>query len=171
MQLKQSLHCRPLLPPSATESSSCRAPVWCDARSRRTMKTMTPKDDLDDLRVLAGSLSPRSPYGNQQNPNHSRVSPCRMVASASSTSMMRLASHASAKAWAIATGLVNTGRGVTPVAVRGYICVRSARAGYYWISNTGDRLLYGLGIDSAVDLQPGFVESMERSGDQAGRVA
>jgi hypothetical protein len=82
--------------------------------------------------------------------------------------MIRLEDRASAKAWAVATGLVNSGRGATPVAVRGYICVRSAKAGYYWISNTGDRLLYGLGIDSAVYLQPGFIELMERLGDRPG---
>jgi len=81
---------------------------------------------------------------------------------------MRRETNPSAKAWTIATGLVNTGRGSMPIAVRGYICVRSARAGYYWISNTGDTLLYGLGIDSAVHLQPGFIDLMERSGDQLG---
>lgn len=54
------------------------------------------------------------------------------------------------KAWAIASELLNTGRGRTPVVpVRNYLCIKSEKAGYYWISNDGERVLYGLNIESS----------------------
>lgn len=56
------------------------------------------------------------------------------------------------KAWAIANALIESGRASSPVPVRGYLCLKAQKAGYYWVANDADRVLFGLNIDSAVNI-------------------
>jgi hypothetical protein len=71
---------------------------------------------------------------------------------------------ASAKALAIAEGLVRTGRASGPVQVRGFLRVDAANGEPYWVSDDGTQILRGADPETADELQPGFVNAMARAG-------
>ena len=49
----------------------------------------------------------------------------------------------------------------------GFICLRSAIGGFYWVANDGKRVLRGENFKEAEGLQGGFISAMERVGTQA----
>jgi hypothetical protein len=72
----------------------------------------------------------------------------------------------SPRARAIAAGLVRTGRAAkSRAAAAGFIRADGGDA-VYWISDDGARVLRGDAIDSADELQRGFIEAMARAGSQ-----
>jgi hypothetical protein len=66
----------------------------------------------------------------------------------------------------IAEGLMRSGRAVCWTAMRefGFICLRSATNGFYWVANDGKRMLRGENFNDAESLQAGFISKMERAG-------
>src|SRR5258708_33495994 len=46
----------------------------------------------------------------------------------------------------------------------GFICLRSAIGGFYWVANDGKRVLRGENFKEAKGLQGGFISMMERAG-------
>jgi hypothetical protein len=71
----------------------------------------------------------------------------------------------SARAKAIATGLIRTARaGKHGVFERGILKLERRGGGYYWISLNGDRILSGNRLFDADELQPKFIDAMERAG-------
>ena len=75
----------------------------------------------------------------------------------------------SPRAKAIAAGLVRTGRAAKSRAAAGFIRADGGDA-TYWISGDGARVLRGDVVDTADELQRGFIEAMARAGaDPAGR--
>ena len=75
----------------------------------------------------------------------------------------------SIRAKRIAQGLLHTGRAIHVIAIakRGFICLRSAVGGFYWVANDGKRLLRGDDVKQAESLQGGFISAMERAGHRA----
>jgi hypothetical protein len=80
---------------------------------------------------------------------------------------MRSTSDPTARATAIAEGLVRTGRGAIVNTLSGFICVRGTESSFYWVSFDGARVLRGNEIGTADELQSGFVDAMERAGAPA----
>lgn len=76
-------------------------------------------------------------------------------------------SFPSARALAIARGLVRTGRASDIEAQTGYLRVVGVRDHFYWITFDGVRVLRGGRRDFADELQPGFVDAMARAGAEA----
>jgi hypothetical protein len=73
--------------------------------------------------------------------------------------------HISARAKAIADGLMRTGRASDPQAVQGHLQLRAKRgSGFYWIAASGSRLLRGDELDSAEEIQENFVQAMVLAG-------
>jgi hypothetical protein len=71
----------------------------------------------------------------------------------------------SARAKAIANGLIRTGRASDGRAARGYLRLRAERSGsFYWVAADGSRLLRGDDLDTAEELQSSFVETMIQAG-------
>ena len=70
----------------------------------------------------------------------------------------------SLRAWAIANGLIRTGRAATPLHVRRFICLHTAGSHRYWVSYDGHRVRRGRELADAEELQSGFVEAMVRAG-------
>ena len=70
----------------------------------------------------------------------------------------------SARAWAIATGLIRTHRAINATVVSGFICLVAGYGQRYWVSSDGRRVLRGQDLDTADELQPGFVSTMARAG-------
>lgn len=71
----------------------------------------------------------------------------------------------SLRATAVAEGLVRTGRAVLPhETAHGFITLSGSAWGRYWISYDGTRLLRGVDFRTAEELQPGFIDAMERAG-------
>ena len=68
------------------------------------------------------------------------------------------------RAEAIAYGLVRTGRAANAQPENGFIRLKAKGGGFYWVSFVGFRLLRGEAFWDADELQPKFVEAMERSG-------
>ena len=66
----------------------------------------------------------------------------------------------------IARGLMRTGRAIHVMATTkdGFICLRSAIGGFYWVANDGKRVLRGENFKEAEGLQGGFISAMERVG-------
>jgi hypothetical protein len=64
---------------------------------------------------------------------------------------------------------MRTGRAIHVMATRkdGFICLRSAIGGFYWVANDGKRVLRGENFKEAKGLQGGFISMMERAGTQA----
>jgi hypothetical protein len=77
--------------------------------------------------------------------------------------MIQLKGKPSPRAKAIAVGLVRTGRAAKCRAAAGFVRVDGGEA-TYWVSNDGARVLRGDMIDSAMELQRGFIEAMARAG-------
>jgi hypothetical protein len=73
----------------------------------------------------------------------------------------------SARAWAIARGLVQTRRADHPMLTQGFICLHGANREHYWVANDGQRVLRGFTLTTADELQPGFLDAMARAGDSA----
>jgi hypothetical protein len=72
----------------------------------------------------------------------------------------------SARAKAIANGLIRTGRASEGRAARGHLRLRAERTGsFYWITADGSRLLRGDELDSAEELQASFVQAMVQAGE------
>jgi hypothetical protein len=72
-----------------------------------------------------------------------------------------------AKAKRIIEGLIRTGRAFGATAASGYVCLRSAAGGFYWVANDGAQLLRGADFKGAGALQEGFIAAMERAGGSA----
>jgi hypothetical protein len=71
----------------------------------------------------------------------------------------------STRAMAIAEGLIRTKRaGRHGVVDRGMLKLECTKGGYYWISLDGSRVLRGSAIFEADELQPKFIDAMERAG-------
>jgi hypothetical protein len=70
----------------------------------------------------------------------------------------------SIRAKRIAEGLIFTGRAYAATRALGYICLRSATGGFYWVAYDGARVLRGDDIERADRLQGGFISAMERVG-------
>ncbi len=75
----------------------------------------------------------------------------------------------SSRAKAIAAGLVRTKRAKPQRGVfeHGLLRLKSVSGGYYWISFNGGRVLRGnelFGAEGAEELQPKFIDAMERAG-------
>jgi len=71
----------------------------------------------------------------------------------------------STRARAIAEGLIRTRRaGYSGVVDRGMVKLECLKGGYYWISLDGGRLLRGAAVWEAEELQPKFIDAMERAG-------
>jgi hypothetical protein len=70
----------------------------------------------------------------------------------------------SIRAKRIAKGLISTGRAYAATRALGYICLRSATGGFYWVANDGALVLRGDNIKTAESLQVGFISAMERAG-------
>jgi hypothetical protein len=69
------------------------------------------------------------------------------------------------RAKAIARGLGNAGRAGTGVQPdNGMLRFECLSGGYYWISFDGSQVLRGATISEAEELQPKFIEAMERAG-------
>jgi hypothetical protein len=71
------------------------------------------------------------------------------------------------RAWAIAEGLVRTGRAASSEQIDDYIRVSRGDGEHYWVSYDGGRVLRGTRIGSAEELQAGFVNAMARAGEPA----
>ena len=72
---------------------------------------------------------------------------------------------ASARARAVANGLVRTKRAARRViADRGTLRLACRKGGYYWVSLDGNRLRRGKELFDAEELQPTFIDAMERAG-------
>ena len=79
---------------------------------------------------------------------------------------MSTAQPISARAKAIAKGLISTGRASDGRAARGYLRLRANRSGsFYWIAADGSRLLRGDELDTAEELQASFVQAMVQAGE------
>jgi len=61
---------------------------------------------------------------------------------------------------------MRTGRAIHVMATTkdGFICLRSAIGGFYWVANDGKRVLRGENFKEAEGLQGGFISAMERVG-------
>jgi hypothetical protein len=71
----------------------------------------------------------------------------------------------SGRARAIAGGLVRTQHAKRNGAVdRGMLRYECKSGGFYWISLDGNRVLRGTTLSSAEELQPKFIDAMERAG-------
>ena len=71
----------------------------------------------------------------------------------------------SARARAIAEGLIRTKRAhYHGVFDQGMLRLACRKGGYYWISLDGSRVLRGKMLFEAEELQPKFIEAMERAG-------
>jgi hypothetical protein len=71
----------------------------------------------------------------------------------------------SPRAKAIAEGLIRTERaGRHGVIDQGTLKLECTKGGYYWISLDGSRVLRGKVIFEADELQPKFIDAMERAG-------
>ena len=71
----------------------------------------------------------------------------------------------SARARAIAEGLIRAKRaGRHGVIDRGMLKLECTKGGYYWISLDGSRVVRGKVIFEAEELQPKFIDAMERAG-------
>ena len=71
----------------------------------------------------------------------------------------------SAGARAIAEGLFRTGRaGKHGVYEQGMLRLERRGGGYYWVPLNGDRILSGARLFDANELQPKFIDAMERAG-------
>jgi len=70
------------------------------------------------------------------------------------------------RARAIAEGLVRTKRAVKGFLKRdhGMLRLHAMREGFYWISLGGTRVLRGTKLFEAEELQPKFIDAMERAG-------
>ena len=69
------------------------------------------------------------------------------------------------RARAIAEGLISTRRaGQNGVLDRGMVKLECTKGGYYWISLDGGRVLRGAQRFEAEELQPKFIDAMERAG-------
>jgi hypothetical protein len=69
----------------------------------------------------------------------------------------------SPRAQAIAAGLVRSGRAARSRVAGNFIRADGGGA-VYWVSRDGGRLLRGDVVDSADELQRGFIEAMARAG-------
>jgi hypothetical protein len=87
--------------------------------------------------------------------------------------MAETLAESSIKANRIAQGLMRTGRAIhtVPTTMIGFICLRSAIGGFYWVANDGKRLLRGEDMKGADSLQGGFISAMERAGNRVERDA
>lgn len=74
-----------------------------------------------------------------------------------------------ARARAIATGLIRTGRAIGGriVALDGFMRLDCRGGGFYWVSADGLKLLRGDALWGADELQPKFADAMERAGAAA----
>jgi hypothetical protein len=82
---------------------------------------------------------------------------------AGETEMSQSRGKPSPRAKAIAVGLVRTGRAAKSRAAAGFIRADGGDA-TYWISDDGARVLRGDTLDTAEQLQSGFLEAMARAG-------
>ena len=64
----------------------------------------------------------------------------------------------------VAEGLMRTGRALPHSAGSGFICLRAAAGGFYWVSYDGSQILRGDDIKATTNLQGGFVAAMEHAG-------
>jgi hypothetical protein len=64
----------------------------------------------------------------------------------------------------VAEGLMRTGRALSHSAGSGFICLRAAAGGFYWVAYDGSQILRGDDIKATTSLQGGFVAAMERTG-------
>jgi len=71
----------------------------------------------------------------------------------------------SSRASMIARGLLTTKRAVGIICMdHGMLRIKCIHGGYYWISADGHRLRRGMLLSRADDLQPKFIDAMERAG-------
>jgi hypothetical protein len=71
----------------------------------------------------------------------------------------------SARATAIASGLVRTERAAPGSKFdHGLLRLECFAGGFYWISLDGSRILRGIQLIDAEELQPKFIDAMERAG-------
>ena len=68
------------------------------------------------------------------------------------------------RAGAIANGLIRTRRAANAQPGEGFIRLKATGGGFYWVSFDGFRLLRGDTFWDAEELQPKFIEAMERAG-------
>jgi hypothetical protein len=71
----------------------------------------------------------------------------------------------SARATMIARGLLATKRATGIISMdRGKLRLKCGSGGYYWISLDGSKMLRGMLLSQADELQPKFTDAMEREG-------
>ena len=71
----------------------------------------------------------------------------------------------SERATLIAKGLIVTKRAAGVISMdHGKMRLKCISGGYYWISPDGRRVLRGMLLSGADELQPKFIEAMERAG-------
>ncbi len=71
------------------------------------------------------------------------------------------------RAQSIVDGLVKTGRAAKPRLTKDFILLdRDGERGFYWVSIDGERVLKGDTPSTAEELQPGFLQAMERVGQR-----
>ena len=71
----------------------------------------------------------------------------------------------SLRATSIARGLLVTKRASGVISMEhGKMRLKCTSGGYYWISADGRRVLRGFLLSEAEDLQPKFIEAMQRAG-------
>jgi len=68
------------------------------------------------------------------------------------------------RAEAITNGLIRSGRATNAQPEDGFIRLKAKGGGFYWVSFDGFRLLRGEAFWNADELQPKFIEAMERAG-------
>jgi hypothetical protein len=73
----------------------------------------------------------------------------------------------SARAKAIATGLVRTGRATKFQVVGEFVRADGIGTAIYWVTSDGTRVLRGVLPDTAEELQSGFIEKMLVAGSAA----
>jgi hypothetical protein len=75
----------------------------------------------------------------------------------------------------IARGLRLTGRAISrrgQLEIDGnFVRVDRVEGGFYWIARDGTRLMRGEEVDDLDELQPGFVQKMERAGARSSMAA
>lgn len=68
------------------------------------------------------------------------------------------------RAWAIAEGLIRTGRAERSKETEKFIRVDGIKGACYWVAFDGNTILRGRSVTIADELQPGFVDAMARAG-------
>lgn len=71
------------------------------------------------------------------------------------------------RAWAVAEGLIRTGRAERSRESGKFIRVDGVKGACYWVAFDGCRVLRGRTVMAADELQAGFVDAMARAGTRS----